>query len=547
MGSTRFLLAWLLLTAPLHGAASTVGADLDDDARTGLAEFALAAGDLPRALHFTRHTGGEKAEFIRARILAEIGDRESARELLKGISGNHSQAADAALILGRMAMEEGDSEAAEKHLAAAARSGQGDVKQQALFLSAELKRRAGRLEAAGATLANMEEGYWAALGYMNVASDYARHDINAARALISLRVALAMTSGDSDADRIRELRSRILLRAGYLAYRQGDHSKAAGFLEKVPMETFSTPQALYYHGLAQSATGNYRGAMQSWHRAKKYPLAYPGVAGAWLGMGRGYDQAGYLGQAGEAFLAANSTYDKERVTLRKLADEVNDKGAYEAFVRASGNEGVEWFLAENRTLTQPRQAYLLHFVETPGGQRRVRQMASLEAMEVRLEARENDLKVFRSALRERMRETRGNEVGSGLPQVGEDLQRMKQRLSRISTGSASPAQRARLADAQRRLDALLDRQARLGRGVTARNGYFAGLLEQTEQSLDQLLSLRGRLKKIQSETSQKLDEEVRAFITSEDRRIAFNQDRAEQQIAHLYEFLAMEDLEKGAP
>lgn len=63
----------------------------------------------------------------------------------------------------------------------------GDGRQQALFEAAEKARTEGRTEEAGRILAGMKEGYWAALGYLNLASDYAKTDLNPARALVALR------------------------------------------------------------------------------------------------------------------------------------------------------------------------------------------------------------------------------------------------------------------------------------------------------------------------------------------------------------------------
>lgn len=192
-------------------------------------------------------------------------------------------------------------------------------RQQALYEQAELARTRGDTEEVGKILAGMDAGYWSAVGYLNLSGEYARNDLSPSRALVALRVALAMADKDRDTQRKTALRSRILLRAGYLAYTSADYEKAIGFLEKMPLDSHKTPQALYFHGLVLAEQGHHRAAMQSWHRAKKYPLAYPGVAEAWIGMGRGYDLSGYLGQAGEAYLAANAAYESERVTLRKLA------------------------------------------------------------------------------------------------------------------------------------------------------------------------------------------------------------------------------------
>lgn len=207
-----------------------------------------------------------------------------------------------------------------------------------------------------------------------------------------------MAEKDPDAQRKTALRSRILLRAGYLAFTSSEYEKAIGFFKKMPLDSHRTPQALYFHGLALAEQGNHRAAMQSWHRAKKYPLAYPGVADAWIGMGRGYDLAGYLGQAGEAYLAANAAYESERVTLRKLATQIEEQGAYKALVLDARGQNSNWFLADSRTLTQPRMAYLLSFMEQPAPQQAVSQVVDLAKMAVQLERNAQDLGVFSGAI-----------------------------------------------------------------------------------------------------------------------------------------------------
>lgn len=159
------------------------------------------------------------------------------------------------------------------------------------------------------------------------------------------------------------------------------------------------------------AQGNYRAAMQSWHRARKFPLAYPGAADAWLGMGQGYDRAGYLGQAGEAYLAANAAYESERVTLRTLARDIHDRGAYPALVQAARNDDVEWFLADNRTLQQPRLAYLLDFLEQPEAQQAVAAVARLQGLEQQLIGTSRDLALFAETL------ARGHGDAGRLPEL----------------------------------------------------------------------------------------------------------------------------------
>jgi tetratricopeptide (TPR) repeat protein len=422
----------------------------------------------------------------------------------------------------------------------------GEGRQQALYEAAEKARIAGRTDEAGRILAGMKEGYWAALGYLNLASDYAKTDLNPARALVALRVALAMSDGDADSERSQQLKNNLRVRAGYLAHQHGEFDKAISFLEKVDLDSFNTPRALYLHGLALAEKGNHRAAMQSWHRARKYPLAYPGVADAWIGMGRGYDLSGYLGQAGEAYLAANAAFESERVTLRKLAGKIREQGAYKTLVEDARETGVDWFLADSRTLTQPRMAYLLGFMEDPDAQRAAGRVAALRSMAVKLERHGHDLAVFQGALREQLvgiQQQDSRQSTADLTARGEELDAWVQRLA----NKAGPGQQARI---QALRKTLVDTQTRL-RQVRSKASEQPQTLQQlrrsaaalTERNEALLLSVRQLLEA--SETA--LDELALDYVEARDQGMAFALDKTEQQIAHLYEYLALQNLEETQP
>ncbi|WP_372985170.1 tetratricopeptide repeat protein [Marinobacter sp.] len=355
-------------------------------------------------------------------------------------------------------------------------SSHADAHRKARFDLAESHRRAGRLQAAGEILAAMPEGYWAAAGYLNLASDFAREDLDPSRALVALRVAMAMAKVEDGDERSRHLHDQALLRAGYLAYRNGEFEKAIGFLESVSLDSPSTPQALYFHGLALTERGNHRAAMQSWHRARKFPLAYPGAAEAWIGMGRGYDLAGYLGQAGEVYLAANAVYESERVVLRTLRDQVRTEGAYQALVADAKASDLEWFLADSRSMQQPRLAYLLEFLKQPSAQRAVGRVAALAALANRLTTHSHDLEVFAGAL---------ESASDSVPES--------------AASKVAPLSRS--------------------------NGRY----------LERLTDLRNT-------AEDELDKQVLAFLDHQDQRMVFALNKTEQQIAHLYEYLALESL-----
>ncbi|WP_227539423.1 MULTISPECIES: hypothetical protein [Marinobacter] len=418
----------------------------------------------------------------------------------------------------------------------------GDKRQQALYQDAEEARLSGQTDDAGRVLAGMKEGYWAAVGYLNLSTDYAREDLNPARALVALRVALAMLEGDGDSARREQLRNRLLTRAGYLAYQHGEYEKAIGFLEKVALDSFSTPRALYLHGLALSQRSNHRAAMQSWHRARKYPLAYPGVADAWIAMGRGYDLSGYLGQAGEAYLAANAAFESERVTLRKLAEKIRDQGAYKTLIEDARETGVDWFLADSRTLTQPRMAYLLGFMAQPAAQHAGGRVAALEVMAARLVGYQRDLEVFDSALAEQIANSQRQtayENTKALSRQGADL---RARIERLSAEAVDSAQKNRLSSLAQTLADTRDRLASLDQRASGRPAVLRALRDQALALKSRNEALVASVKRLRLEAGEALDKLALDYVASRDRQMAFALDKTEQQIAHLYEYLALQNL-----
>lgn len=534
----KIFLLIALFCDPAKATSSTVPEELSE----GVVRFALATGDITAALPLQDRLKGDSADYLRGRLLLESGNVQQGLDTLVQVAQGRHHRGEAALMVARHYGAEGDADESRNWYQVAAKNGFGETRQKARFALAELQRHAGRLDAAGKTLAGMDEGYWTAVGYLNLATDFARTDLNPSRALVSLRVALAMCETDTNRERSKELKSRLLVRAGQLAYAHEDYDKAIGFLKKVSLDSYRTPQALYLHGLALSEQGNYRAAMQSWHRAKKYPLAYPGVEDAWLGMGRGYDLAGYLGQAGEAFLAASAAYEGERATLRELEKRIREAGAYKALVDDARNADLEWFLADSRTLTQPRLAYLLGLIENPVTQRAVARVAELEEMIANLEQQERDLTVFMAALRNKpSSDTQGRSK-----QLSADQDALTNAVAALSGSNISPAQKRHiraLRDALNASGSVLERLSNVGGG----NNQRQPRKRQAERLRKQTQSLLVEVRAVRDEAGKALDRLALEFIEQEDQRMAFALDKTEQQIAHLYEYLALKKLDGGKP
>ncbi len=535
-----------VILIPILGLSGPSGYAMNQQVAAGVIRFGLDTGEPAKVVGQAAQLKGESAEYLRARLLLNSGEVDQARERFSAVFEGHAHRGESALRLAELALAMGDTDGAEHWFSEARRTGFGDVAQRALLGLAELARGKGERDAAGQYLARLDDGYRAAVGYMNLAADFAREDLDSSRALVSLRVAMAMASRDDNSVRAQALLDQLNLRAGFLTLNAGDHDKAIDFLEKVSLQGYHTPQALYFHGLALSGKGNHRAAMQSWHRAKKFPLAFPGVAEAWIGMGRGYDLSGYPGQAGESWLAANAAYESERVTLDKLADQIGHDGAFKTLVRDARVDEIQWFLADSRTLTQPRMAYLLRFMEAPDAQAAVRRVARLDELLVTLEESESDLDVFIDMMQVFGQRSDRDIAGIRSGGIQEVQAGLEAQLAGLVTKAQAAGQKAALEDLQWSLRVSGQRIA----GWRSRMPEYPALIDSARQeaSVHQgaIMGLRQRARALRKEAARELDDLALAFVDDQRERMSRVLNKTEQQIAHLYEYLALETLEGGA-
>lgn len=520
----------------------------------GLARFSLLTGDLDRALHWASTNDDPELGLLRGQIYYDMGlMRKANTQLTQSLEGTRAHFA-ARLALAKTRLALGQTSEAKKLLDTIRQHRSDDTGQEAAYLLAEQARDDNQYDRAGRILADMPKGRWAAMGYLNLATAYAKIDRDPARSLISLRVASAMVKnseeGAEGAD--DELRQRILVTAGYLALRNEDPAKAISFLNKVALDGFLAPEGLYFHGLAQDQRKNYRAAMQSWHRARKFPLAFPGAAEAWLGMARAYDESGYLGQSGEAYLAANSAFESELVALKKLIDQVQSKGGYQAMIQSARNEDVEWFLADSKRLTQPRIAYLVQFMQDPQSQQAVRRVATLDKINNDLKAHSRDLVVLASMLEHRLNSLANHNSGKqkGLEQQIEKLEKREKaaRDHLAEAGDAEPKQ-GRLS---RTLDAIdqsisvaKQSYSRLESRIRNAPERFRILLQRTRDAQDDIDARLRTTNGLRQRSEKELGDLLVAFLEDQSHQMEAHLDRSNQQLAHLYEHIAMKRAKKG--
>lgn len=368
--------------------------------------YAEQGDDLELLVRKPAHKETSSTLLLEAKALHNVGLHQRATELFQKLSlmPNDEAADEARFSLGKSQFESGDCSAARKYLEPDFnRLAQSLVNQRTFFL-ASCYSRDRKFNQAAQELSGLQAGHWAAYGYYNLAMAYAENDTNSTRATLALRVAMAMASAnDSEA---LELRDKIAVAAGYLAIQEEDFLKAQSFLKKVRIDSDSAAEALYLLGLSQSSQNDYRSAVQSWYRIRKYPLVRHGVPEAFMALPYAFEQQGYSGRSASAYLEAASVFEKEVRNITTIEKTIRKIGARDAMLRNSELDKLEWFLADSVATNTPKMAYLDSLLQHQEIYDRVDYLETLETLINLLERKQADLAVFQKMLQRRKQEYR---------------------------------------------------------------------------------------------------------------------------------------------
>ena len=139
----------------------------------------------------------------------------------------------------------------------------------------------------------------------------------------------------------------------------------------------------------------------------------------------------------------------------------------------------------------------------------------------------------------------GHNVDGG--PFNEDIEVLVQRLANLKARTTSPAQREALKGAARTLADLKASVARLDGRLKEKDRTLNELITRTDLVRERIRAVRRKANALLGRAESELDELALAYVEAQDHRMAFALDRTEQQIAHLYEYLALENLERGQP
>ncbi len=378
------------------------GADELTDAQI---KFELLKGNTFEALVLMEGEA-EKAGLDRPLALSSFGMLQRAREAFEremrsGAKDNGVEVSHLAqYYLGLDAWYQGDYATAEQLLQQAKTQGVGDDIAKLNFYLADALLRQDKPTEAAQLLGKVKEGLWAAYAYYNLGLFYAAQDGDPSRAIISLRVADAMNPKNSE--QALELLDNTNFAAGYLSLNASAPDRALSFLNRIRTEGEAAPRALYVHGVAHADLKNYRAAIQSWHRVKKYPLINSGVAETFMALPYAYEKEGYIAKAATSWLEAISVFDKESRTVQAIIDTIEKVGVSDALFHKSVLDDLQWFLADNVVTNSPKVAYQNYLMQFPRYAAMTENALQVEALIANLQDWKRDLVVFDRMLSERI-------------------------------------------------------------------------------------------------------------------------------------------------
>lgn len=384
-------------------AKSTSNSPLPERLATGMMLFELHQGKYFDAMIKSPEASNEHVAFDLAHSETSFGLTEQAKQrynTLRNI-GNAKTKAASYFQLGVMAYNQSDWNAALEWFKKAEKSIDKKLLPELQYYKANAYIHLDKQATAAQILGQMTPGSWASYAYYNLAMSYAAMDSDPTRAIIALRVAAALNPKDTAP--LIELKDQTSLAAGYLAVQAEEYDKALSFLNQVRVDSDLAPKALYMHGVANSSMEQYRAAIQSWYRVKKYPLIDPGVADAFLAIPYAYDKEGYSSKAISTYLEAISVFDKETRNIDKVIAAVSEKGANHVFFESSSLDDIEWFLSDSIATNTPKVAYFKLIMADSRLHYLAKQSIELEMLYQNLLLWEYNLSTYDDMLRDRVR------------------------------------------------------------------------------------------------------------------------------------------------
>lgn len=552
LASRKMLPSLLVLLTHAPWALGQAPAEL----QAGQARFHQIVGSFYTAHALTADPATPEAHLARAQALLELGAYPEAIESLETLhSGNSSLASQTGLALVRASLAAGDLQSAKNWLHEVFPLLKREQLQEGLFYQAETRRINGDHEGASESLAKMEPGELAALGYFNLAAAQHAASPTSAQPLLTLRVAAAKAGSESETATL-ELADRSNLAGAALALDRGDHSAAARFLSRVPPVGHDASEALYLRGVAEFNQGQLLEALRYWRSARQFPLASTGTAESYLAFGEALARAESRPQAVEALLAASATFVEGRTVLADLESRLEDQGGYALLRDLVGEDIVETGggpVGESTSMNS-EQAWLMRFLENPAAldtsgrlveldlmaQRLDKQQLGVAALKESLQAHRDDVENATAQSRSsggttlaRVRQSIDalqlkarslqNDLESATDVEGasfernaaeENLQTVRQQIRRASGLASELADKA--ADAPSRIDDHLARASNMQDRLSAQQRHIETLRAQVNETITQ---------------------QLRAFLAEQKGELADLKIRSDQAVAHLQESL----------
>lgn len=320
-----------------------------------------------------------------------------------------------------------------------------NLRDEYLFLTANLLIKAGQLERARERIDRLnEKSSWRPYARFNLGVAYAaemadRGEQAAPRAAAAF-ARLERYVGDSD--EMKALNDRANLAAGYVLLRAGQQADAIEAFKRVRLQGPYASQAMLGYGWAAAELEDYELALTPWQRLTEQSLISPSVQESYLAVPFAYEQLGAEAQALAAFERSAAAYEEELQRIDDALATLQQADIVELFVREMGSGANNWIVTGNDLDVEPRTPYLTHLIAQHEFQSGLMDLRDAYAMQANLQRWDEKIATFAHAVesyeiaRDKKRGAAGQQLLGQLTELNQQHEKLAKQVAAIEKGNA---------------------------------------------------------------------------------------------------------------
>ncbi|MGA2397701.1 MAG: tetratricopeptide repeat protein [Steroidobacteraceae bacterium] len=353
----------------------------------------LAAQQLERL----PHTEGE-AELLLGGLYLSLGEHVEAGKIFEALlAGKASETVrnKAWFYLGKVWYQRGYLEESERALRQVSDKIQPRISAERYMLLAQLKLREGKYDEAIAALQSWHGAPdWTAYAQFNLGVALVRKDRLPEAIAYLDRVGRMETQNEE----LLSLRDKANLALGFAYLQSKRPAEARPILERVRLEGPFSSMALLGVGWADSALGEFKGALVPWLALRKRNLLDAAVQESYLTVPYAYNQLGAPGQAAEYYSAAIDSFDAEFKRIDESIEEIRGGNLLDRLLKDDKKDTLTWYWQLKSLPDAPESRYLYQLLAMNEFQEGLKNYRELKFMSRNIDDWREDVAAFDNML-----------------------------------------------------------------------------------------------------------------------------------------------------